>query len=317
MKQAEKLILIVAIIVVIASTVSCIAALLSPPKPILPSAQQLASLISGIPPVRPIPHIAVAYIRGTIAYSGDTLLTPSVGVEDYIKLLKELAKSPQVEAVVVVIDSPGGDASASYALYKAMCYLAKRKTVVVYTPGTLTSGAYMAALPAERIIASPTAIVGSIGVVAFIPKIGGLLSKLGVRVYVLHEGKLKAVGNPFTENLTESERRVFMSIVNSTYNLFISLVKKHRPNVSSIVFNSAPYPALKALKLGLIDGIGGLEDAISVARKLAGLPSTTPVYNYRVHKPLIQQLLGAITLRETLTNIRLTSPRILLIWPPP
>ncbi len=293
------------------ATLACVSAFAA--APIQP--QELLGLVSGVPSPAPYPHVAIAYITGPLSWGGDILLQPRVSVEEYVKLIETLADAPTVKAVVLVVDSPGGEASASYELYKAVERLAERKPVVVYTPGTLASGAYMAALPAKVIVASPVAVVGSIGASLTVVKLGGLLSKIGVRVYTYHEGKLKTVGTPYTEKTTPEEEKVFMDLVDSIYKLFKSLVQKHRGNLPPEVFESAPYPAEKAVKLGLVDKIGSLEDALQEARKLAGNPAL-PAETYKVRRTLLQALLGLSTPASTPPLLQ-PSVRILLMWPPP
>ena len=261
------------------------------------------------------PHVALVRIEGPITSTTSILSPFSPTVKDYIRLLKDLEISPFVSAVVLYIDSPGGDAGASFELYKAVENLARKKPVVVYTPGVLASGAYLAASPASKIYASPFAVVGSIGVVLEVPKIGGLLERVGIRVYVFKNGSLKDVGSLYSTSLREEEIKILEELVNDAYRNLVKLVKKHRPNISVEVFSSAIYSSIKAEKLGLIDSIGSLDDAVKEARRLANLPPQAPVVEYSATRGLLDILFGSKPASTLSSNDILSYlfPRVVLV----
>lgn len=300
----EKILTYIMVAVVVVSAVLVAYSLVAPPSRAL-------GLPSGVI-VPQQPHVALLRITGTLSYTPSLLNPLAPTVNDYIKTIEGLRISPFVSAVVLYINSPGGEAGACYELFEAVKRLAETKPVVVYTPEMLTSGAYLVALPAKTIVASPFATIGSIGVVLTVPKAGSLLNKLGIKVYVLKNGSLKDIGSPYTTNMSSRERRILQSIVNDIYSSFVRLVKKYRPRVSEDVFSSAIYSAREALAKGLIDEIGGLDKAVSEARKLAGLPPAAPLVEYSATRSLLDILLGgriAIAPGEE----KLIAPQVLLL----
>ncbi len=305
----ERILVYLTLALVAIAFILAVYSLLAPPSP--------SGLIAGglIGPQQP--HVALVKIRGSISSSSSILSPFSPTVDDYIRLLHDLEVSPFVSAVVLYIDSPGGEAGAAYQLYSAVKSLASKKPVIVYTPGILASGAYLAAVPASKIYASPFAEVGSIGVILEVPKVGGLLDRLGVKVYVFKNGSLKDVGNPYTESLSPEERKVLEALINDTYFELVRIIKENRANVSDKVFSSAIYSSRRAKELGLIDGIGSLDMALREARRLANLPPQAPVVEYSAARGLLDILFGSRPLSTTQSQLGLTEgavPRILLVY---
>ncbi len=304
----EKMFIYATLLLVLVAIILSLYSMLMPPSP--------AGLVAGglIGPQQP--HVALVRIEGAISSSTDIFSPFSPTVKDYIRLLKDLEVSPFVSAVVLYVNSPGGEAGASYELYTAVESLSEKKPVIVYTPGVLASGAYLASSPAAKIYASPFAEIGSIGVIAEIPKLGGLLDRIGVKIYVVKNGSLKDIGSPYTEAMGEEERRVIEQIVNDFYQELVSIIRKHRANISDDVFNSSIYSSRRALKLGLIDGVGSLDDAVMEARRLAGLPPQAPVIEYSATRGLLDILFGSRPASATETPSSILSalyPRILLV----
>ncbi|MGB9708582.1 MAG: signal peptide peptidase SppA [Infirmifilum sp.] len=261
-----------------------------------------------------IPQVAMIEIRGALDYSSQSLLGVSTGIDQYIKLLEQAREDPSIKAVIIVYDSPGGTVSASYDLYVAVKKLAREKVVVSYARGSMASGAYMAASPSTKIYASPSALVGSIGVYASTINVEGLLGKLGIRVYTFKSGALKDIGSPY-RNMTSEEMQVMQEIIQEYFALFKNIVLEHRKNVGENVFSGRPYPPEEALKEGLIDGIMTLDEAINKTKELAGLPLTAPVYEL---KPQPTGLLGLLFGGSgTRTPMSVPSLIYLAMWPPP
>lgn len=271
-------------------------------------------------PLLPAPgagYVAVVRIEGAIAFRSSqlALLGSTASAEDIVDLLDEALKDPLAKAVVLRVNSPGGSAAASEAVYLKVRELAAAKPVVAFIEEYGTSGAYMAVLPARRILALNSSIVGSVGVYTSIITYGGLLEKLGVKVYTFKSGELKDVGSPFREPSGE-DARVLQSIVDGTFRLFRERVLAHRRIVNeSEVFSGRPFLAEDAVKLGLIDGVGTFDDAVRLAREMAGLPSDAPVRELKPPRPgLLQLLLGGLAqLRQPLVP----SVEVLAMWPPP
>ena len=260
-------------------------------------------------------YIALVKIEGSIASStGYTFFGSVRSVNVYIELLEKARKDPQAKAVILYVNSPGGSAAASEALYNAVKKLSKEKVVVAYIAEYGTSGAYMAVLPSDHIVAAESSLVGSIGVYTMIVNYKGLLDKLGVQVYTFKSGDLKDVGSPF-RNMTEEDAEVFKEIISDLFEIFKARVKKHRTIEDEEVFTGRPFTASKALQLGLIDEIGDFDTAVEAARKLAGLREDVPVKELKPRTlSLFEALLGA----SVRSRVKLLpSYEILAMWPPP
>lgn len=288
------------------------------------SAAVVAVTVAALALRRPAPlpaagtgYVALIRIEGAIAYrtSQLSLLGSTASADDLVQLLDAALRDQLAKAVVLRVNSPGGSAAASEALYLKVRELAASKPVVAYIEEYGTSGAYMAVLPAARILAANSSIVGSVGVYTSVITYSGLLEKLGVRVYVFKSGELKDVGSSFREP-SEEDKRVLQSIVDGIFELFKKRVLAHRRLANaSEVFSGRPFLAEEAVKLGLIDGIGTLDDAVNLARELAGLPKDAPVRELKPPSPgLLRLLLGAASLARRPV---VPSVEVLAMWPPP
>jgi len=265
---------------------------------------------------RLVRYIAIIKLRGQIAYAPMFFDGSVINPDDVRELANRVINDPTIRAVVVVINSPGGSATASEEIYRLMMKLAERKVVVVYAEDVMASGGYYIALPAHKIIASPHTIVGSVGAIATVININKLLEKLGVNVTIVKAGKYKDILTPF-RNMTKDEYEILKNITNDVAEVFKNRVLAHRPNVNPEVFTAKIYIASDALRVGLIDGIGSLDDAIEEARKLANLPLGTPVIEVEKPKGLLEILLG-----QSLTSCKYTNPlpdkpvELLMMWIP-
>jgi protease-4 len=183
------------------------------------------------------------------------------------------------------IDSPGGSTTASDLLYHEIVDFKEqtRAKVVVAMMDVAASGGYYVSLPADFILAHPTTLTGSIGVIFIQPKVTGLMGKIGLDMEVNKFGKNKDMGSPFRQT-TEEEQRILQSLTDELGGRFVSLVAKHREigqTALADISTARVYLAKEALHLGLVDKIGYISDAISQAKKLAGLPEDSKVVVYR------------------------------------
>lgn len=281
-------------------------------------AAHLSEVWQPAPPLR-LPgarYVALVRVEGAIAYKTSqlTLFGLTLDAEDVARLLDQAADDPMAGAVVLLVNSPGGSAAASEALYLKVRELASKKPVVTYVREYGASGAYMVALPSKAIIASNSSIVGSVGVYISILTYGDLLEKLGVRVHVFKSGELKDIGSSHREP-TPQEVRVLEGMVEEIFELFKQRVLAHRSiRDPDEVFSGKPFTASQALGAGLIDGVGTLDDAIQLARELGGLPPDAPVRELEPPRPgLLQLLLGRLTSSKPVVP----SIEIIAMWPPP
>ncbi|MFN2452135.1 MAG: signal peptide peptidase SppA [Candidatus Dormibacteria bacterium] len=211
-------------------------------------------------------RIAVIPIRGVIG--------GAVKTADTLAVLERARTTSRIRAVVLDIDSPGGGATASEALYLAVRRLAKRKPVVAWFRGTGASGAYFLACGATRILAFPSAIVGSIGVIAVRPIAAEALRRLGARVMVTKSGPLKDLGAPWREP-TEADEAKERELVEAIFVRFRDVVSDRRDLEGAAlerVVTGEVWLGEQALELCLVDGICEDEDgALREAQRLAQL----------------------------------------------
>lgn len=233
--------------------------------------------------------VAVLSIDGTIT-TGDSRAVPvplpllggkQAGSDTLIPLLQQVAKNKRIAALVLQIDSPGGDAFASDLIWQAACEVRREKPVVVSMGNVAASGGYYIATSAAAIVAQPTTLTGSIGVFALRPNIRGLLERFGVRPAVLSRGARARLYDA-TIPPSEDDRAVYRQLIEETYADFKERVCRGRslsdeqlePIAGGRVWSGA-----EALQHGLVDDLGGLPAAITHARRLAELPTdpTAPI----------------------------------------
>lgn len=214
--------------------------------------------------------------------------TPAPRVPLLARVREELRKAEEderVKALIVRINSPGGTITASDILYHELLAFKARKKVPVIAAimDVGASGGYYAALAADTIVVNPTTITGSIGVVMVTVNAQGLLEKIGVAPLAIKSGPMKDAGSPF-RSLTEAERAVFQGIIDEMYGRFVGLIAQSRKMPEDRVRGFADgrvYTADQALKLGLVDRVGYLEDVVALAKERAGLGEARVVMYHR------------------------------------
>ena len=233
------------------------------------------------------PKVLVIQANGTIAEGPSKgLLRDRPGmVPDIVAQLKLAAEDDQIKAVVLKINSPGGTVTASDILYHELTAYKEKSgsKLVAVLMGVAASGGYYIALPADRIVAHPTTITGSVGVIFLQPKVEGLMEKIGVGVDVSKSGDKKDMGSPFRAS-TPEETRLLQDLTDHLGLRFVDLVTRHRtlsPEALAQIRSARIFLADEARQLGLVDQIGYVEDAIQSAKTLAGLPNDAKVVTYR------------------------------------
>ena len=208
-------------------------------------------------------RVALVELEGIIT-DGDAL----------VRELKEHADNTSVRAVVVRINSPGGVVAPTQEIAGAVKRLrSKGKPVVASLGSVAASGGYYVAAATDRILANPGTLTGSIGVVMQMANVEGLLKKVGVDYVVVKAGRYKDVGN-FARTMTPDERAILQKLLDDVHGQFIEAVadgrKLDRATVVAIA-DGRIYSGQQAFELKLVDELGGLEEAIEAAAKLAGL----------------------------------------------
>ena len=206
-------------------------------------------------------------------------------VEQIVSQINKAEKDKQIKAVLFKINSPGGTITASDLLYHEISLFKERTgtKITVSMMDVATSGAYYISLPADLIMAHPTTVTGSVGVIYLQPKVGGLMDKIGLGVDVKKYGKNKDMGSPFRDS-SEEEQKLMQKAVNDFGERFIRLVQKHRKperQALSEISTARVFLAEEALKLGLVDKIGYLSDAVKESKMLASVSKDARVVVYR------------------------------------
>ena len=225
--------------------------------------------------------IALIHVDGVIAGSGGGV-SGYVTPEDMLANLRAAERDPNVKAVLLRIDSPGGTVAASQEIATEIARLSEIKPVVASIGDVGASGAYMIASQCDEIVASPTSAVGSIGVITEIPNVAGLLEKLGVEFTVLTAGAYKDAGSPY-RTLTATETALIQEEIDTAYNEFISIVAEGRDLPEAEVREMATgfaWSAIKGKKMGLVDTLGTYNDAVDRAAELGGIEGEPEVVSF-------------------------------------
>ncbi len=219
-------------------------------------------------------RVAILTAQGDIVYGegGEN----QIGSAALVRQLRKLRQDPQVKAVALRIDSGGGSAFASELIRQELLLLRKAgKPVVVSMGSAAASGAYWIAAAADRIVASPYTITGSIGIFGILPTFEKTLAKAGIYSDGIGTTELAGAGN-IARPLPEHFRRAMQTQVEQGYRRFIDIVAEgrtmNREDVEKIAGGQV-WDGAAALELGLADQLGSLNDAVAAAAKLAGLPA--------------------------------------------
>ena len=216
-------------------------------------------------------HIARLSISGVIT-----------GDEDTVKLIRSVGDSKAV-AAVLTIDSPGGTTEGSEVLYEEIRRLAAKKPVVAVVGTVAASGAYIAALGADRIFVRGNSIVGSIGVLMQFPNVSGLMDKLGVKLESIKSSPLKAAPNGL-EPTSEAARDAMASVIADSFAWFKGLVKERRQmseDELARVDDGRVFTGRQGIPLKLVDAIGGEREAIAWLQAEKGVKKDLPVRDWK------------------------------------
>ena len=194
------------------------------------------------------------------------------------RLIGDLRDDESVRAIVLRLDSAGGTAVGGEALYLSLRSLAEAKPVVAVLGTTATSAAYMAALAADRVLAREATLTGSIGVLFQTAEFTALLEEIGVRAEAIRSGPLKAKPTPY-EALDNPTRHAMRSVVADIYDSFLRLVMERRSldrERALALADGRVFTGSQAVQAGLIDAIGGEEEARAWLAAVHGVPETIP-----------------------------------------
>ncbi|HNZ71036.1 MAG TPA: signal peptide peptidase SppA [Prolixibacteraceae bacterium] len=226
--------------------------------------------------------IAVIYAAGEIAMeSSSSMSEEGISGLALSKEIREARQDSSIKAIVLRVNSPGGSALASELIWREVKLAAEQKPTVVSMGNLAASGGYYIACAADSIVANPTTLTGSIGVFGLIPNANELIDgKLGIKNEVVKTNKLSDMPS-LTRALTDEEEQIMQEMVENVYSTFVSHVAEGR-NMTyeqvDAIGQGRVWTGENALKLGLVDKLGDLDDAIAIAKNMAKLDT------YRVVK---------------------------------
>jgi protease IV len=233
--------------------------------------------------------ILVIDVEGIIGTTGRNNLLNREGdiLSQVYYRLEQAARDKLVRGIILRLDTPGGEVTASDVIYNEVLKF-KKKTglpVVGLMMGVAASGGYYIASACDYVIAHPSTITGSIGVVSYFPSLGGLFSKFGITMQVLKSGEMKDAGSPFRD-MNQDEQKVFQGIIDELYERFLQVIYEKRKGTLSLdeirkIADGRVYTAPQALKLKLVDEVGYFDAALAKALSLASLKEARVVaYTY-------------------------------------
>ena len=239
-------------------------------------------------------RIAVVFARGPIMYGEGTESIIAQGV--FVKTLQEISEDDWIKAVVLRVESPGGNALTSDLLWRAIENLKTKKPVIVSMGNVAASGGYYIAAGADQIFADPLTITGSIGVFASLPNIHGMTKNLGINAQTVETHK-NALGYSFFQPLSESFKTRTIKSIENIYSTFKQRVIDGRgltPRAVEELAQGRVWSGKQALDIGLIDHLGGLQDAIAAAAKTAELEDYNTIDYPKFEQDLESVLSGAL-----------------------
>lgn len=222
------------------------------------------------------PKTLIIPVSGPISLYGNSgvLSDPGASAQEIVTQIESANENDDIVAIILEINSPGGTVVASQEIARAV--RSSKKPVVAWMREIATSGGYWIAAPADKIIADPATITGSIGVTGSYLSFGGLFNEYGVKYEKLVSGPYKDTGTPY-RNLTASERILMQSKIDKINDMFIAHVASNRDLTISEVRKLATgeiFLGIEAITNGLVDQMGSKKEAVTAAENLAGIKDT-------------------------------------------
>lgn len=266
--------------------------------------------------------VIVIPLKGEIIMGNDGGLFSAISPADTaLQSIRRATRDPDVRAIIMDIDSPGGGVTASDILHDALRGFRKEQAgrkVVTLCGDLAASGGYYVAVASDRIMAHPTTVLGSIGVIVSSLNIKELAGKIGVKDVIIKSGKNKDILNPF-EDISEEQREMLQRVVDSMYDRFVGLVAAGRKLPEETIRPLADgrlFTAHDAKEFGLLDEIGYWDDAMRLTAKELGVDEIK-VYRYE-SRTFLSEIFGSVASRDVLSewlNGQMKTTRFLYRWP--
>ena len=256
-------------------------------------------------------NVAVVYAEGNIVNGEGEL--GQIGGDRFARILREIRLDKDIKAVVLRVNSPGGSAAAADKIAREIQLIKEDKPVIVSMGNLAASGGYLIATHSDRIFAAPNTITGSIGVFGLFPNFQGIANRNGITWDVVKTGEYADIGT-VSRPPTDDELAIAQRFVDQVYDDFLQNVTDSRPlsrNELEPIAQGRVWSGLKAQSLGLVDEMGGLEDAIAAAAKEAELGDDWTLEEYPKSLNFEEELLRQL-FSSRLTRSLMQSPLSLL-----
>ena len=235
----------------------------------------------------------------------------------WIKQLDKWSKNSSIEAIVLHVNSPGGGTAISQEIHSAVIRAKAKKPIVASMASVAASGGYYIACAADKIVANPSSVTGSIGVIFQFHTFKDLMGKVGIATETVKSGELKDVGN-YSRAMTEKEDLMLRSVVMDTYEQFVEAVAEGRNMEKDQVYPLADgsiFTGLQAYNLGLVDTLGGLKEAVDLAGSMAGISEPEVVTPTAKEKTSIFDLIGgALGAINTKLQHSVETPQLMFLF---
>jgi protease IV len=253
-------------------------------------------------------RIAVVSIKGVIADS-----------KAVVEQLKKYRQDNRVKAIILRIDSPGGSTAGSQEIYREVQKTSSKKKVVASMGNVAASGGYYVALGANKIVANPASLTGSIGVIIQFSNLKALLNKIGVSQEAVKSGPYKDIGSP-VRDMKPEERTLLEGVIKNVHQQFIEVVVKGRKLSREQVEKIADgriFTGEQAKALGLVDELGSFEDAVELTKKMVGLSGEVKlIYPEKkrfsfwdlIFSKMVTEIKQSLQPEESTTQLLLVSP---------
>jgi protease-4 len=249
-------------------------------------------------------------------------------VDSVINALKRAQDDSQIKAIILRVNSPGGGITECDQIHKEIIRFKEKRPdvqIIAFMDSVAASGGYYISAPAHRIVATPTTLTGSIGVIIDLINIEGLYEKLGLKDMVFKSGAKKDMGSA-TREITDEEKEIFQGIINEMYQRFVKVVDEGRKNLDETqvlkLADGRIYTGVQALQNGLVDELGDFKDSIEIAKRLVHL-TRARVIEYKKHwnffewlETAIQHFNPQLNLVAQINELTLEryTPRFLYLW---
>lgn len=218
--------------------------------------------------------------------------------ESLTRQFKQYREDNSIKAIILRVNSPGGGTAASHEMYEEIKKTRDSgKPVIVSVSSLAASGAYYASCGANMIVANPSSLVGSIGVIIQYISVKDLADKLGIKDVTIKTGDLKDTGNPFRD-VNEKDLNYLRDVINDSYELFLEIVSKERKISMDSLRNIASgrvFTGRQGLKLGLVDTLGTFDDAVNIAARYANIEGEPKLVKEKTKKYFMEILLDGFS----------------------